>query len=769
TADDRYLHTASFAFSSSMRQFLLPLSRGAAVVIASQEELLDPPALLDRIDADGVTVADLVPSYWRQLTRQHLQPANKLRLLLSASETLLSDLPARWTALGHRARMVNMYGQTETTGIVAMHTITPDRGGEVRPVPIGGPIPGTTLQVVDSAGRQVPIGVVGELLVTGPGVGLGYLGRPEETAKRFVGDTYRTGDRARRLRDGTFVLMGRIDEQVKVRGFRIEPGEIEAALKADPRVEECAVVARPDPFGEDRLVAFVVLRQDASFELEPASSLRAALRTTLPAYMVPPVIVAIDALPLTPTGKVNRAALSPPDVTHTEPGITPNQPAELLLAGLWSRYLGVAQVRPDDNFFDLGGDSSTGIRMIQEANLAGLALTPNHLFRYQTLGALAGAASQPELSAVRPAPSAAQPIRVTLDSARSFGEEALLQAGLTREHAALMTSVQLEASLRGQPTHNLGAIPRYARRLASGATNARPEIRIVRETGVSALLDGDNGPGQLVALAAMDLAMEKAAATGIGVVGVRRSNHFGAAGHYVLQAALRGLIGLATTNSALWLAPTGGVTPLFGTNPLAAGFPAGRHHPIVLDASMSVTAKGKVAQHLEEGRPLPPGWIFDSAGRPSVDPADLVAGLGIPIGGHKGYGLALVMEALSGVLTGAGFGSDHSRARLKQQGLPPDFGHFFMAIDPELFLSRAEFLSRVDRMIDEVKGAKRMAGVEEIRLPGEAELRAREHNLREGVPLSPAVYQALEKYRRDAGLRSELVAVEMVEELAGRA
>jgi LDH2 family malate/lactate/ureidoglycolate dehydrogenase len=671
-----------------------------------------------------------------------------------------------------------MYGQTETTGIVAIHTIAPDARGEVRRVPIGRPIPGTRVHIVDSVGRPVPAGVIGELLVVGRSVGLGYLGRPEETATRFVTDAsgaraYRTGDLARRLSDGTLVLTGRIDAQMKVRGFRIEPGEIEAALKRDPRVDECAVVVRPDRFGEDRLVAFVVLRQDAAAGLEQTgtveASLRASLRATLPAYMVPAVITAMDALPLTPTGKVNRAALPAPDATSSEAHATliaSIQPAELLLAGLWSQALGVEQVRADDNFFDLGGDSLTGVRMIHEANLAGLALTPNHLFRHQTLGAMARAASEPEVSPPR---AVATLIRVTLESARRCAEEALAQAGLSREHAALLADVQLEASLRGQLTHNLGAIPRYARRLASGAINARPELRIERETGVSALLDGDNGPGQLVALAAMNLAIEKAAANGVGVVGVRRSNHFGAAGHYVLQAARRGLIGLGTTNSALWLAPTGGVTPLFGTNPLAVGIPSGRHHPIVLDASMSVTAKGKVAKHLEEGRPLPPGWIFDSAGRPSVDPADLVAGLGIPIGGHKGYGLALVMEALSGVLTGAGFGSDHSRARLKQHGLPADFGHFFIAIDPELFLSRAEFASRVDRMIDEVKGAKRMEGVEEILLPGEAELRAREHNLREGLPLSPAVLQALEKYRREAGLVSELVLVNaLVEQLAER-
>ncbi|HEX8619554.1 MAG TPA: amino acid adenylation domain-containing protein, partial [Thermoanaerobaculia bacterium] len=776
TRSDRYLHTASFAFSSAMRQFLLPLWCGATVVIAPADDLLDPLALLDRINVESVTVADLVPSHWRHLMRQLAAlPANErgvlldndLRLLLSASETLLSDLPAQWAELGHGARMINMYGQTETTGIVVTHAIATDAGGEVSRVPIGRPIPGTSVYVVDTLGRAVPDGVLGELLVSGPTVGQGYLGRDEESAQRFVlapsgARAYRTGDHGRRLPDGTLALAGRMDEQRKVRGFRIEPAEIEAALRRDRRVHDCAVVVQRDASGENRLVAFVVPAASHDQRDALAASLRAQLRATLPAYMVPSAIAAIDALPLTPTGKVNRAALSLPDATNNAQakptGSTSNEPAEVLLAALWSRWLNVEQVRSDDNFFDLGGDSLMGIRMIQEANRAGLSLTPNHLFRYQTLGALARAASPSGgVDAPRIAPVAAPPIRVTLESARDYSEEALTRAGLSREHAALMTDVQLEASLRGQPTHNLGAIPRYARRLASRATNPHPEFQIVRETAVSALLDGDNGPGQLVALTAIDLAIEKAARNGVGVVGVRRSNHFGAAGHYVLRAARRGFIGLGTTNSALWLAPAGSVTPLFGTNPFAAGIPARRHHPIVLDVSMSVTAKGKVAKHLEEGRALPHGWILDSAGRPSVDPADLVSGLGIPIGGHKGYGLALVMEALSGVLTGAGFGLDHRRERLKQHDA--DFGHFFIAIDPELFLGRDEFASRVDRMIDEVKGATRMDGVEEILLPGEAELRAREQNLHDGVPLSPTIYEALQKYRREARLASELVLV----------
>ena len=222
-----------------------------------------------------------------------------------------------------------------------------------------------------------------------------------------------------------------------------------------------------------------------------------------------------------------------------------------------------------------------------------------------------------------------------------------------------MTEVQLEASLRGQPTHDMVSIPRYAMRIASGKINPRPRIQIERETANTAQIDGDNGPGQWVSMVAMDVAMRKACEQGVGIVSVRGSNHFGAAGHYVWEATKNGLIGLCTTNGPLVLAPTGGVTPTFGNNPLAVGIPAGRHFPILLDIAMSVAPRGKIGLAVAEGKPLPPGWILDRFGQPSTDLADLAAGLGVPIGGHKGYGLALVMEVLAGVLSGAGFGADH--------------------------------------------------------------------------------------------------------------
>jgi LDH2 family malate/lactate/ureidoglycolate dehydrogenase len=258
----------------------------------------------------------------------------------------------------------------------------------------------------------------------------------------------------------------------------------------------------------------------------------------------------------------------------------------------------------------------------------------------------------------------------------------------------------------------------------------------------------------------MQRAIGKAREHGIGVVGARRSNHFGATGHYAWLAAEEKLIGLCTTNAGLSLAPTGGLTRTFGNNPLGVAIPAGRRLPILLDIAMSVVAQGKISLQIAEGKPLPPGWILDKSGQPTTDPAEWAGGILAPIGGHKGYGLALVMETLAGLLTGAGFCQDHHRDRMRQTTEPIDLGHFFLALNPELFMPLDTFTSRVDTMIDAVKTGERAEGVEELLVPGEPELRAREKSLREGVPLLPTTYRDLLKYRAEAGLESELVTVE---------
>ena len=797
-AGDRYLHTASFAFSSSVRQLTVPLSCGACVVLARPETIRDPQALFELITQERVSIIDLVPSHWRmcQEALAGLPPEardalldNELRLILSASEPLPSELTREWAlAFRHGARLVNMFGQTETTGIVTTYSI-PAGGAAARVVPIGRPIPHTQAYVLDPLRQPVPIGVWGELYIGGAGVGRGYLNDPDLTAERFVSDPfstvdgarlYRTGDVVRRLPDGDLEFSGRLDHQMKVRGYRIEPGQVEAVINQLPAWRESAVTAEEDA-GVRRLVAYVV--HDARVR-SSARELRAVLRQKLPEYMVPTRIVELAALPRTPNGKVNWGALAAEAVAEAdvhaerEPEtLAPLSQAQETLSAIWADVLGMSRVNPDDNFFDIGGNSILAMAMITRAHEAGLGFTPRQLWMHQTIAELATVvtgAVAPEMVARtshrRETTAAAdvvsggqadspERVRVTLESLRAYGHEALVRAGLSPEGAAIVTDVQLEASLRDQPTHNMVSIPRYATRITNGTINARPNIRVESETGTSAQIDGDNGPGQWVAVVAMDTAMRIARQKGVGVVAVRRSNHLGAAGHYPWLAAREGLIGLCTTTGPVILAPTGGTTPTFGNNPIGVGIPAKCHHPILLDIAMSVAPRGRIGLALAEGKTLPKGWILDRQGRPSTDPADLVAGLGMPIGGHKGYGLTLIMEVLAGVLTGAGFGWDNRREHNRHMVKPANFGHFFMAIDPELFMALPDFTARVDRLIDQTKSGERAEGADEILIPGESELRARERSLKEGVPLRPSTYDALRKYGAKAGLDTELAIV----------
>ena len=346
-------------------------------------------------------------------------------------------------------------------------------------------------------------------------------------------------------------------------------------------------------------------------------------------------------------------------------------------------------------------------------------------------------------------------VTVTVESLRQFGIEAFTRAGLAEEGAREVTEVQLESSLRGQATHNMGDVPRYAQQVANGKLNRTPAIRVTRETMVHAQIDGDNAPGQWVGVVAMRKAIEKARQAGVGMVAAGHSNHYGAAGHYAWMAASEGLIGLSTTNGGSCLAPWGGATPTFGNNPLGVGVPAGKHPLFVLDIAMSTVAMGKIGLAIAEGKPLPLHWILDKQGRPSTNPADFKASmLGVPIAEHKGYGLTMVMEVLAGVLTGATFPWDQVRGTPHGEEL--NHGQFFLAINPELFMSRQEFLDRVDRMIDAAKASEMAEGVKEILVPGESEMRARERNLRHGVPLLPSTYRSLLAYREKAGLKSQL-------------
>ncbi|HEY6230140.1 MAG TPA: non-ribosomal peptide synthetase, partial [Pyrinomonadaceae bacterium] len=402
---DRYLHTASIAFSSSRRQLLLPLSQGATVVIASPEQRKDPLALVELIKREAVTVMDAVPSFWRSCTamlesldaqkREQLLD-NRLRLMLSASEPLLSDLPRIWRRnFRHAARHFHMFGQTETAGIVCLHEILDPADDEVHVVPIGRPLANTEIYILDEQQQPTPDGTAGELYIGGAGVGRGYLGRPELTAQKFVphpfskagARLYRTGDWARWRADGNLEFAGRQDSQVKLRGFRVELGEIESVLAGHAAVKENVVVLKDDGKVK-RLIAYVVMNDHT-----PMAELRKFLSERLPDYMAPSVFVQLEALPLNANGKVHRLAL--PEPPQARPELTtcyqpPQTADESMLATIWSEVLDVERPGMDDNFFELGGHSLLAMQVAARVNQQlKLTLPIRELFERPTIRQLA--------------------------------------------------------------------------------------------------------------------------------------------------------------------------------------------------------------------------------------------------------------------------------------------------------------------------------------------------------------------------------------------
>lgn len=336
-------------------------------------------------------------------------------------------------------------------------------------------------------------------------------------------------------------------------------------------------------------------------------------------------------------------------------------------------------------------------------------------------------------------------IEVSIETLRDFGQRAFTTAGLDAEVAEIVTEVQLEAAIRGQATHNVGDIPQYSDQVRSGYINASPKMTIERESPVHALYDADRSPGQYAGVIAMRKCIEKAKAQGIATVGVRNSLHYGASGYFASMAVEHDLIGLCTTNAGSSMAPWGGASHTLGNNPLGVAVPTGDSQPVMLDIAMSVVAVGKIALSIAQGKGLPEGWMIDADGRPTTDPDDFKMGSAVPIAAHKGYGLTLVMEILSGVLTGAMFGADHNwRGKREGPAAITDLGHFFLAIDPTMFMSIEDFKARMETLIGHLKASKLAPGIERIIVPGEPEYEARARNLASGtIPLLRTTYDAV--------------------------
>ncbi|QKV91249.1 non-ribosomal peptide synthase/polyketide synthase [Streptomyces sp. NA02950] len=392
-AGDRVLQFASPSFDASVLELCTALTGGATLVVADEGPLLGE-RLADVLRRQRITHALIPPAALATIPETELP---ELRTLIVGGDACTAALVDRW-APGRR--MINSYGPTEVT--VVSTWSRPLTAGSGVP-PIGRPVPGTRAYVLDETLRPVPVGVAGELYVAGPGLARGYLGRPGLTAARFVADPfgpaggrmYSTGDVVRWDGDGTLRFLGRADDQVKVRGFRIEPGEVEAALRRSPEVGDAVVAVRDTaaatepPSGLKRLVGYVVPAPDAS---PTAASLRDFLGRILPDHMVPSAYATLDALPLTPNGKVDRRALPDPDPVPAASGtghVTPRTPLESRIAAIWADVLGLVRVGAHDNFFDLGGDSILSIQVVSRARQSGLHMSTKDLFTHQTVAGLA--------------------------------------------------------------------------------------------------------------------------------------------------------------------------------------------------------------------------------------------------------------------------------------------------------------------------------------------------------------------------------------------
>ncbi|MEV0348342.1 amino acid adenylation domain-containing protein [Nonomuraea sp. NPDC050680] len=379
---DQVVQLASLSFDTHAEELYPALTTGATVVLVPDGGATLPDLLAER---PGITVLDLPTAYFHHLVDlidEIAWPA-ALRLVIIGGEQVHATAVARWRRrFGDRVRLVNTYGPTETTIVATAADLT---GDDPHP-PIGRPIQATTVRILDPHGTPTPPGAPGELYIGGPGVARGYLGAPELTAQRFVrlpdgGRYFRTGDRVRLRPDGLLEFLGRIDEQVKVRGFRIEPGEVEHCLRTHPDVRQAAVVAR-----DGELVAYVV---------GETAELADHVAGRLPPYMVPAHWVVLDALPLTANGKLDRGALPEPGRAAGTDATPPRSDAEELVADVWAEVLGADKVGAFDDFFALGGHSLLAIRVAARLRaIAGVELPIRTLFARRTVAELARAVEE---------------------------------------------------------------------------------------------------------------------------------------------------------------------------------------------------------------------------------------------------------------------------------------------------------------------------------------------------------------------------------------
>jgi amino acid adenylation domain-containing protein len=419
----RVLQFASLSFDASVWEIFPSLAAGSTLVLADSETISDPVTLTNLICEENITIATLPPAVLSLLNPDELPVPE---ILVSAGERCPLELARRWSA---GRRFFNGYGPTETTVCASIYECT---GDERESVPIGRPVPNTAIYLLDGNLQPVPLGVPGDLYVSGISLALGYLNRPELTAERFITVAingasrrlYKTGDRARFRNDGALEFLGRQDSQIKLRGYRIELGEIENALRAQSDVMNAVVAVKPDATGDARLVAYVVMQSNTSFQPQ---DLRKVLAATLPAHMLPAAIIEVEEFPLSPTGKVDVEALPNPAIAQPRVGTVepPQGDAECQVAAVFCDVLGIECVGRHQRFFDLGGHSLKAAQVIARLRSAfDIELPLRAIFEEPTFAGLAHYIES-HRSGLSAATAEIQPVNRDRDIPLSFAQQRL--------------------------------------------------------------------------------------------------------------------------------------------------------------------------------------------------------------------------------------------------------------------------------------------------------------------------------------------------------
>lgn len=345
-------------------------------------------------------------------------------------------------------------------------------------------------------------------------------------------------------------------------------------------------------------------------------------------------------------------------------------------------------------------------------------------------------------------------INIKFDLLKKLIYSIFINLNIPPSDAEIIANILAQADLRGIHTHGVAKISIYKKRIELGLIKTNPQLKVLKNSISTALLNGDFGLGQVTGYKAMSLAIQKAEKNGVGIVGVRNGQHIGVLAYYAMMASSKNMIGMATTNTPPSMAAPGGTKKIVGVNPFAIAVPSGIKYkfPIVLDIACSQVAKSKIIMSIRKGeKNIPENWALDSQGRPTKNAKEALNGLLLPIGGHKGYGLAVIIDIIAGIITGAAFGtevsSNYGDLKNRQKN-----GLFFTAIKINNFIQSEVYKKRIDQLINEIKSSSLSPGNEEVFLPGEKEYLIAEKRYIKGIPLSNYLYKELSLISSDLGI-----------------